>query len=350
LRERVLAACGFGAAAWIAYFLLASRLGLFQDDVWMYHIVRFSQDGVLREAFDFSRAYGGEGRPATQVVMAIFTWLGSLMGGLTGLYVMNWILICLTVVLAHACLRHFFTPRASFLAACFLILFPADAAKFFVVSYMAWVGSMLFWLALLLLLRRRIFLSAVALAATRRTSVPSAASVPRVVVERSGVAPGEALVGRRRTVHRHREIHRAADQRSQDEDDGRAGERAKHDHLHLCRRPRFGIEERIAGSYRATEGHEALPPEGCGRAAPARRALVAPAGRRRRTLTTIQFQCRPRWTPIAAIEAFADMEWIPLHARSPCEAGPSDAITCRELRSPLSTVAVNATNRKASTA
>ena len=164
--QRALAVAGFAAAAWIAYFLLASRLGLFQDDVWMYHIVRFTRDGVLHEAFDLSRAYGGEGRWATQVVMVIFTWLGSLMGGITGLYVMNWILICLTVFVAHACLRRFFSPRASFLAACFLILFPADAAKFFVVSYMAWVGSILFWCSLLLLLRRQVFLAAVVLACT----------------------------------------------------------------------------------------------------------------------------------------------------------------------------------------
>src|SRR6185503_8123898 len=143
-----------------------SRLGLYQDDVWMYYIVRFTQDGVLKEAFDFSRQYGGHGRPATQVVMLLFTWMGSLLGGVTGLYVMGWILLSLTVVLAHACLRRFFSPRASFLAASFLILFPADAAKFFAVSYMAWIGSMLFWFSLLLLLERRVFLAAIALAST----------------------------------------------------------------------------------------------------------------------------------------------------------------------------------------
>src|SRR4051812_26969251 len=118
-RQVLLATAGFAAAAWIAYFLLASRLGLYQDDVWMYHIIRFTHDGVLKEAFDFSRQYGGEGRPATQVVMVLFTWLGSLLGGVTGLYAMGWILLSLTVAIAHACLRRFFSPRASFLAACF---------------------------------------------------------------------------------------------------------------------------------------------------------------------------------------------------------------------------------------
>lgn len=157
---------GLAAAAWIAYFLLASRLGLFQDDVWMYHIVRFTQDGIWREAFDFSRGYGGEGRSGTQVVMVMCTWLGSLLGGVTGTYVLDWLLLSMATMLAYACLRSFYSARVSFLAAGFLILFPADAAKFFIVSYMAWVGSILFWLALYLLLRRRILLAALTLSST----------------------------------------------------------------------------------------------------------------------------------------------------------------------------------------
>jgi hypothetical protein len=166
VRDALLVAAGLSAATWIAYFQMSSRLGLFQDDVWMYHIVRFTKDHVLREAFDLTRGYGGEGRPATQVVMVLFTWIGAQLGGLTGLYVLGWMLLSTVGVLAYACLRQLFSPSTSFLAAAFFVLFPADAAKFFAVSYMAWSGTILFWTAALLMLKGRVFLGALALAST----------------------------------------------------------------------------------------------------------------------------------------------------------------------------------------
>jgi hypothetical protein len=166
VRDALIVAAGLSAAIWVAYFQMCSRLGLFQDDVWMYHIVRFTKDHVLREAFDLTRGYGGEGRPATQVVMVLFTWIGAQLGGLTGLYVLGWILLSIVGVVVYACMRQLFSAHTSFLAAAFFVLFPADAAKFFAVSYMAWAGTILFWTAALLMLKGRVFLGALALAST----------------------------------------------------------------------------------------------------------------------------------------------------------------------------------------
>src|SRR6266853_550091 len=79
---------------WVAYFYMCSELGLYQDDVFMYHIIHNMRGGVLAEAFDFGRGYAGEGRPGAQVMMVLLTWIGSKIGGgITGLYLLNWLLL-----------------------------------------------------------------------------------------------------------------------------------------------------------------------------------------------------------------------------------------------------------------
>ena len=162
----IAAALVLASIAWLAYFQLCSALGLYQDDAFMYHIVRDTHDGVLREAFDLSRGYGGEGRPATQVVMVLLTWVGSVLGGVTGLYVVGWIVLSALAALAFVALRQLFSPSTSLLAAAFYVLYPADAAKFFAVSYMGNVGGALFWICAWLLLQGRAIVAALVLAAT----------------------------------------------------------------------------------------------------------------------------------------------------------------------------------------
>ena len=148
------------AVAWLAYFYMSSELGLYQDDVFMYHIVQHARSGIIREAFDFARGYGGEGRQGSQVIMVLFAALGKQLGGVTGLYVVCWILLCIQAGFAFLFFRHFFSHQASFLAAAFLALFPADAAKFFAVSYMGIISHTLFLVAAIFAVRGHNLLSA----------------------------------------------------------------------------------------------------------------------------------------------------------------------------------------------
>ena len=166
LYRNIAVAALFAIIAWLAYFQLCSGLGLYQDDAFMYHLVRGMREGVLREAFDLSRSFGGEGRPGTQVIMVLFTWAGSALGGVTGLYILGWILLSALGMLAFLTLRQLFSPATSLLAASFYVLYPADSAKFFAVTYMANIGAALFWIAAWLLLKGRAAAAALVLAST----------------------------------------------------------------------------------------------------------------------------------------------------------------------------------------
>ena len=105
--------------------------------------------------------------------------------------------------------------------------------------------------------------------------------------------------------------------------------------------------------------HDSAPPasRGCAgdpltphRAARPPAAVVRPTPRTCPTWNASQFQCRPRCTPMPASMVFAATEWISRHARCGVAGRPNVAETCFEISRPLRTVAVSATNSKASTA
>jgi hypothetical protein len=152
----VVALLAISSVVWLAYFYLASDLGLYQDDVFMYHIVHNARNGIISEAFDISRGYGGEGRVGNGIVMVLFAGLGKHLAGVTGLYIVCWILLCIQAAVAYVFFRHFFSYQTSWLAAAFLILFPADAAKFFAISYMGIVSHTLFIIAAIFAVRGHI--------------------------------------------------------------------------------------------------------------------------------------------------------------------------------------------------
>jgi hypothetical protein len=144
---------------WLAYFYGASYLGLYQDDVFMVNIVKNIQSGVLIEAFDFSKGYGGAGRQGNQVILVLFTWLGLKMGGILGLYFVNLILISAAGLMVFLIFRRFFTIEVSFLTSIFCVLLPADSAKFFAVSYMSNISLVMYWGAALALIKGRLYLA-----------------------------------------------------------------------------------------------------------------------------------------------------------------------------------------------
>lgn len=157
---------GMSLIVWLAYFSLCSSLGLYQDDVFMYHILQKADNGILSEAFDFVKDYGGQGRPVTQVIMVLFAWVGSQIGGVSGLYVVGWILLSVLATLMFLCLRNFFSRVISLFGATFYILFPANTAKFFAISFPEHICAILFLFAALLLIRGRYFLAALSLLLT----------------------------------------------------------------------------------------------------------------------------------------------------------------------------------------
>lgn len=149
------------AVTWVAHFWYFQERGVYEDD--LAHIVPY-MDASFDDLMSFSKDVLSEtfktGRPLGKIIPALLTFMGMHLGGLSGIFLIAYVVIACNALLVFLILLRTFGLSIAFPASILFTLFPADATKPFITHAFHLQGSMLIgFIALYFYVSRRRFFS-----------------------------------------------------------------------------------------------------------------------------------------------------------------------------------------------
>jgi hypothetical protein len=149
-----------GVILFLSHFLLVTEFGLYEDD-YFYVLPRLTENFQQFTAYFFhALRYSAQGRPLLDAFQGALAYFGYHAGGLAFCHLISFGFLWVSGILLYQLLSPKLSPRAAFLGALLLVLFPLDTSRQILMHQMATIIPMTVLLcAFHLYVARRFFLS-----------------------------------------------------------------------------------------------------------------------------------------------------------------------------------------------
>jgi hypothetical protein len=120
------------ATAWVARYLHVRAFGLYEDDLTIIpRAVAMSGPQVLAHVGDYIVNLYGHGRPLSDSLIYLGSWLGWRLGGLVSIYVLGFMVFGLNCILVYLLARRVAGQQVALLSGLAFAVFPADTTQAF---------------------------------------------------------------------------------------------------------------------------------------------------------------------------------------------------------------------------
>ncbi|MBM3123429.1 MAG: hypothetical protein FJZ97_14770, partial [Chloroflexi bacterium] len=120
------------AIAWVARYLRVREFGLYEDDLTIIpRAVTMSGSDLVNHVFTYIVRLYGHGRPLSDSLIYVGSWLGWRLGGLTGIYVLGFAFFGLNCILVFLLARRVAGQQVALLSGLAFAVFPADTTQAF---------------------------------------------------------------------------------------------------------------------------------------------------------------------------------------------------------------------------
>ena len=149
------------ATAWVARYLYAGEFGLYEDDLTIIpRAVAMSGPELVDHVATYIVRLYGHGRPLSDSLIYVGSWLGWRLGGLAWIYVLGFVFFGLNCTLVYLLARRVAGQQVALLSGLALAVFPADTTQAFLTHSLGLQPALtLALLALLAYLSNRAWLS-----------------------------------------------------------------------------------------------------------------------------------------------------------------------------------------------
>lgn len=120
------------ATAWVARYLHVRAFGLYEDDLTIIpRALAMSGPQVLAHVGDYIVNLYGHGRPLSDSLIYLGSWLGWRLGGLVSIYVLGFMVFGLNCILVYLLARRLAGQQVALLSGLAFAVFPADTTQAF---------------------------------------------------------------------------------------------------------------------------------------------------------------------------------------------------------------------------